>query len=142
MITLGPCYLRFVILNGDGSPGSGVPGTSPFIHRDTNFFSLEDLKSDTEYEIDLYIIPIPKSKKEYISEKSQVFRTEKPELGAMSSKALFLMELTFLQGLTLIISTLFSRSVSVHGPSESWTSEWKFTRACLVRNPESTPEIC
>lgn len=72
--------IRFVILNGDGSPGSGVPGTSPFIHRDTNFFSLEDLKSDTEYEIDLYIIPIPKSKKEYISEKSQVFRTEKPEL--------------------------------------------------------------
>eukprot|EP00095_Tigriopus_kingsejongensis_P003970 maker-scaffold310_size212938-snap-gene-0.12 protein:Tk03970 transcript:maker-scaffold310_size212938-snap-gene-0.12-mRNA-1 annotation:"epidermal cell surface receptor" len=70
--------IRYVVLNGDGSPGSGVPGTSPFIHRDTNFFTLEDLKADTEYQIDLYVIPIPKAEREYFSKWSQKFRTEQP----------------------------------------------------------------
>ena len=32
---------RFLQLSGDGSPASGVPGTTPFIHRDTNFFLLQ-----------------------------------------------------------------------------------------------------
>ena len=67
----------------DGSPVGGVPGTTPFIHRDTNFFLLSDLKSDTEYQVDLYLIPVPDpdSKIEYVSNTKLTFKTLKPVEG-------------------------------------------------------------
>lgn len=68
--------IRFNSLT-NGSLTSGVPGTSPFIHRDTNRFQLADLKPDTEYQVDLYLIPVPKSKIELTSETVLKFRTLK-----------------------------------------------------------------
>ena len=73
--------LRFLQLSGDGSPASGVPGTTPFIHRDTNFFLLHDLKPETEYRVDLYIIPVHGTAKELVSEKAVTFRTLPPVQG-------------------------------------------------------------
>ena len=63
----------------NGGPASGVPGTTPFIHRDTNFFLLEDLKPDVEYEADVYLIPVPNAKTELISKSAINFRTVKPD---------------------------------------------------------------
>ena len=60
----------------DGRAASGVPGTTPFIHRDTNFFLLEDLTSDTEYRVDVYLIPVPLAEKELASDDILTFRTK------------------------------------------------------------------
>ena len=60
---------------------SGVPGTTPFIHRDTNFFMLTDLKPDTEYQVDLYLIPVPKAETEYVSSNNVTFKTPAPAEG-------------------------------------------------------------
>jgi hypothetical protein len=62
----------------NGYPASGVPGTTPFIHRDTNFFLLEDLLPDTEYQVDLYLIPVPKAKIELTSGTIRTFKTLAP----------------------------------------------------------------
>lgn len=72
--------IRYVELRG-GQPASGVPGTTPFIHRDTNFFVLEDLKPDTEYQVDIYLIPVPKARTELISESVLSFKTESLKRG-------------------------------------------------------------
>lgn len=72
--------IRFNTLT-NGSLSSGIPGTTPFIHRDTNFFLLADLKADTEYQVDLYLIPVPKSKIELTSESYQTFKTPAPQEG-------------------------------------------------------------
>ena len=72
--------IRFTTLIPDGGL-SGVPGTTPFIHRDTNFFMLTDLKADTEYKVDLYLIPVPKSKIEYVSGNNVTFKTPAPAEG-------------------------------------------------------------
>ena len=74
--------IRFTTLIPDGGL-SGVPGTTPFIHRDTNFFMLNDLKADTEYKVDLYLIPVPKSKIEYVSGNNVTFKTPAPAEGKM-----------------------------------------------------------
>ena len=60
----------------DGKAASGVPGTTPFIHRDTNFFLLEDLNPDTEYRVDVYLIPVPLAEKELASDDVLTFRTK------------------------------------------------------------------
>ena len=65
---------RYVELK-DGQAASGVPGTTPFIHRDTNFFLLEDLRPDTEYRVDVYLIPVPLAEKELASDDVLTFRT-------------------------------------------------------------------
>jgi len=70
--------IRFLKLKSDGSPASEVPGTTPFIHRDTSFFLLEDLDPDTEYKVDVYLIPVPKAKVEMTSESDVTFTTLKP----------------------------------------------------------------
>lgn len=69
----------------NGSLASGVPGTTPFIHRDTNFFQLTDLKPNTEYQVDLYLIPVPKSKIELTSGTVVTFKTLTPKEGTFSS---------------------------------------------------------
>ena len=53
-----------------------MPGTTPFIHRDTNFFLLEDLRPDTEYKVDVYLIPVPLAEKELASDDVLTFRTK------------------------------------------------------------------
>ena len=53
-----------------------MPGTTPFIHRDTNFFLLEDLRPDTEYRVDVYLIPVPLAEKELASDDVLTFRTK------------------------------------------------------------------
>ena len=53
-----------------------MPGTTPFIHRDTNFFLLEDLRPDTEYRVDVYLIPVPLAEKELASDDILTFRTK------------------------------------------------------------------
>ena len=68
------CF-RYVELE-DGKAASGVPGTTPFIHRDTNFFLLEDLKPDTEYSVDVYLIPVPFAEQELASDDVLTFRTK------------------------------------------------------------------
>ena len=68
------CF-RYVELE-DGKAASGVPGTTPFIHRDTNFFLLEDLKPDTEYSVDVYLIPVPLAEQELASDDVLTFRTK------------------------------------------------------------------
>ena len=72
--------IRFHTLS-EGSLTSGVPGTTPFIHRDTNFYLLNDLKPDTEYQLDLYLIPVPKSLIELTSVTVVKFKTPAPEKG-------------------------------------------------------------
>ena len=74
---------RFLKLQSDGSPASEVPGTTPFIHRDTSFFLLEDLEPATEYRVDVYLIPVPKAKVEMVSESDVKFATVKPALGTV-----------------------------------------------------------
>ena len=44
-----------------------VPETSPFIHRDTNYFVFEGLQPETIYEVELDIIPVPGATKELYS---------------------------------------------------------------------------
>ena len=58
--------LRHIVLR-DGIPVSHVPSTSPFIHRDTNYFRLEGLAPSTEYEVELDLIPVPGSCREQFS---------------------------------------------------------------------------
>ena len=62
---------------------AGIPGTTPFIHRDTNFFMLSELIPDTEYQVDLYLIPVPKSEIELISETKLTFKTLAPKEGML-----------------------------------------------------------
>jgi hypothetical protein len=76
-------FCRFLQLSRDGSPASGVPGTTPFVHRDTNFFQLRDLKPDTEYQVDLYVIPVHGTSKELVSEKTVTFKTRLPLQGRL-----------------------------------------------------------
>lgn len=77
--------LRFTELREDGEPATGVPATSPFIHRDTNFFLLENLKADTAYEVDLYLIPMPRATTEMVSERGIKIRTAQPSKGNLIS---------------------------------------------------------
>lgn len=70
--------LRFTEMKQNGDLASGVPATSPFIHRDTNFFQLASLKADTEYSVDLYLIPVPNSRVELFSSQPVTFRTKAP----------------------------------------------------------------
>ncbi len=54
--------VRYIAMDSSSSLSSsssspGVPQTSPFLHRDTNFFVATGLDPDTEYEVDLYLIP-------------------------------------------------------------------------------------
>jgi len=58
--------LRYLILKQD-TPISQVPLTSPFIHRDTNYFVFENLAPETTYEVELDIIPVPGSKTDLYS---------------------------------------------------------------------------
>ena len=74
--------IRFSQLQ-NGIPTSGVPRTTPFIHRDTNFFLIEDLSPDTEYQIDVYLIPVPRAKVEMVSDSVVTFSTLKPVKGKL-----------------------------------------------------------
>jgi hypothetical protein len=58
--------LRYLALKGD-TPLSQVPETTPFIHRDTNYFVFEGLRPDTRYEVEVDLIPLPGSGKELYS---------------------------------------------------------------------------
>ena len=71
---------RFLELR-NGTVASGVPRTTPFIHRDTNFFLLEDLDPATEYQVDVYLIPVPRAKVEMVSDSVVTFSTLPPKLG-------------------------------------------------------------
>merc|ERR1719481_427506 len=71
--------LRRLVLGPDDIPVSYVPQTSPFIHRDTNYYVFEDLQPNTKYEVDLDLIPIPEAAKELYSGKKIEFRTP-PEI--------------------------------------------------------------
>ena len=55
-----------------------------FHFRDTNFFLLEDLESDAEYEVDLYLIPMPNSKTELVTRQKLKFHTKQPVHGRSS----------------------------------------------------------
>ena len=66
--------LRYLALK-ENLPLSQVPVTSSFIHRDTNYFLFENLDPETDYEIELDIIPVPGSKKELYSGKKLEFST-------------------------------------------------------------------
>jgi len=68
--------LRRIQLDTRGIPVSHVPETSPFIHRDTNYYVLEKLQPDTVYEIDLDLIPVLGALKEFYSAKKVEFRTK------------------------------------------------------------------
>ena len=76
--------IRFTNLIDGSTQAAGVPGTTPFIHRDTNFFLLPDLNPDTEYQVDLYLIPVPKSKIELTSDTVLTFKTMAPEEGRVN----------------------------------------------------------
>jgi len=66
--------LRYLVLKGD-IPISYVPETSPFIHRDTNYYVFENLKPNTKYEVEVDLIPVPNSKKELYSGRKVIFTT-------------------------------------------------------------------
>ena len=68
--------LRYVILKGE-IPVSIVPETSPFIHRDTNYYVFEGLTPDTKYEVELDLIPVPGANRELWSGKKITFTTSK-----------------------------------------------------------------
>lgn len=68
--------LRYLELR-DNKPVSSVPETSPFIHRDTNYYVLENLQPDTQYEVDADLLPVPNSMKEFFHGKPIEFRTQK-----------------------------------------------------------------
>ena len=59
----------------------GVPRTTPFIHRDTTFYMLSNLDPDSQYEVDVYLIPVPDSKIELISNTTLTFKTLPPVQG-------------------------------------------------------------
>ena len=67
--------LRVLTLKGD-IPVSHVPETSPFIHRDTNYYVFENLTPNTKYEVDLDMIPVPGSLVELYSGLKLTFTTE------------------------------------------------------------------
>jgi len=66
--------LRYLVLKGD-IPVSYVPETSPFIHRDTNYYVFENLKPNTKYEVEVDLIPVPNSQKELYSGRKVIFTT-------------------------------------------------------------------
>ena len=69
--------LRYQILNKTTDyPLTVVPETSPFIHRDTNYYVFENLKPDTKYEIELDLIPIFEPKTIFWSGKRTQFITQ------------------------------------------------------------------
>ena len=68
--------LRYLELR-DNKHVSSVPETSPFIHRDTNYYVLENLQPDTQYEVDADLLPVPNSRKEFFHGKPIIFRTQK-----------------------------------------------------------------
>ena len=67
--------LRYFILKGD-IPVTHVPETSAFIHRDTNYYVLENLTPNTKYEVELDLIPVPGASTEYYSGIRLNFTTE------------------------------------------------------------------
>jgi len=67
--------LRRLTLSSEGAPISYVPETSPFIHRDTNYYVMEDLMPNTRYEVELDLIPVPGTLKELYSGIKVEFRT-------------------------------------------------------------------
>jgi len=68
--------LRYQILDKTTDyPLTVVPETSPFIHRDTNYYVFENLKPDTKYEIELDLIPIHEPKIIFWSGKKAQFVT-------------------------------------------------------------------
>merc|ERR1711874_102068 len=67
--------LRYLVLKGD-IPVSFVPETSPFIHRDTNYYVFENLKPNTKYEVEVDLIPVPNSQKELYSGLNVTFTTQ------------------------------------------------------------------
>jgi len=83
--------LRYLVLKGD-IPVSYVPETSPFIHRDTNYYVFENLEPNTKYEVEVDLIPVPNSQKELYSGKKVIFTTKehvdiyhfKPELNLIN----------------------------------------------------------
>ncbi len=54
-----------------------MPLTSPFLHRDTNFYLMTSLAPETEYEVDLYLIPNAKAAREgeLVSSREVAFST-------------------------------------------------------------------
>ena len=60
-----------------------MPRTTPFIHRDTTFYIFDNkyLDPDSEYEVDVYLIPVPDSKIELISNTTLTFKTLPPVQG-------------------------------------------------------------
>ena len=83
--------LRHTVLR-EGIPVSIVPVTSPFIHRDTNYWVFENLSPNTEYEVDMDIIPVPDAKIEFFNGIPLKFTTEefidlydfKPDLSVLN----------------------------------------------------------
>eukprot|EP00096_Caligus_rogercresseyi_P011409 TRINITY_DN4478_c0_g1_i1.p1 TRINITY_DN4478_c0_g1~~TRINITY_DN4478_c0_g1_i1.p1 ORF type:complete len:1447 (-),score=380.43 TRINITY_DN4478_c0_g1_i1:293-4633(-) len=73
--------IRFNSLE-NGEETSQVPGTTPFIHRDTNFYQIDGLSPDTEYKVDLYLIPVSNSSREYVSlpQGGIFFKTSQPSV--------------------------------------------------------------
>ena len=67
--------LRYILLEND-IPVSIVPVTSPFIHRDTNYWVFENLSPNTEYEVDMDIVPVPGAKTEFYNGIPLKFTTE------------------------------------------------------------------
>ena len=69
--------LRYTVLQAGDIPASLIPEVSPFIHRDINYFRLEELQPDTRYEVEVDLIPIPATSKELYSGKRLTFTTAK-----------------------------------------------------------------
>ena len=85
--------LRYKILNKTSEyPLTIVPETSPFIHRETNFYVFDNLTPDTKYEFDLDIYPVSDAEIEFFSGKNLIFITPehidpydfKPELSILN----------------------------------------------------------
>ncbi|XP_040573010.1 uncharacterized protein sas isoform X2 [Lepeophtheirus salmonis] len=66
----------------NGEETSQVPETTPFIHRDTNFYQITELASNTEYKVDLYFIPVSNTTVEYTSipQGGVLFKTSEPRV--------------------------------------------------------------
>ena len=95
--------LRFTRLLPDGTtPASGVPGTSPFIHRDTNFFLLEDLEADTDYAVDLYLIPSHRARVELVSARGIKIKTTGPSKDPYTFSVRLSVRETFVNGALLV----------------------------------------
>ncbi|CAB4068326.1 Putative epidermal cell surface receptor [Lepeophtheirus salmonis] len=66
----------------NGEETSQVPETTPFIHRDTIFYQITELASNTEYKVDLYFIPVSNTTVEYTSipQGGVLFKTSEPRV--------------------------------------------------------------